>query len=966
MLFSILSMTISFGLLCPHSVQSVLIPVGVGAYTTDLPAGKLGPANRNNQAAVPKLAPNFTQVPITNAWWSSLIWNFNPENSWSENLFAHPLSFRARATGLEVGYPLSYHVTPFNPMPRGHQVQEYHYPHTRDLTLSVAGLNAADTKVSAYSDWTVNAYWGGNGKTLQATIGSGLPFVYLTPSGGDTIINYPTTNANIWYQQNGVIGLTVNGHHYGIFAPHGSTWKLTTGQLQSSLKGKNYYSVALLPDNKATTLEFFRQHAYAFVTDTKAVWQYDQNTSSLKTTYTVQTVLKESGPNKSNINRPLMALYRHQWLNTNHPMLEFSYQSAKGLMKVIDDHQFTTTLAFNGVVPFLPLAAKNGESSFNQDQLYQYIDSIYKETQPNRWKIDANTDTYWSGKALNRISQLIPIADQVNHTAARDLFLSEVKTELQNWFDGKNNKIFYYDNVWKTLIGYPASYGSDTQLNDHHFHYGYFIMAAALVAHYDPVWASLNQWGGMVELLVKDANNPIRSDTQFPFLRHFDVYTGHSWASGPAAFASGNNQESSSEAIHFSAGLILWGTILNNPVLRDLGIYLYTTEISAIQQYWFDLQNQVFPAKFEANTAGIVWSDGAAYAIWWDGTVQELHGIQFLPMTPAMLYLGGFPDYLKANQDFMLGNNGTNSADTWRDIHMSVKALYDSQGAIQEFNSHENYTPEAGESKAHTYHWIHNIHALGQVDHRITANIPTYQVFNKNGIRTHVAYNPSGKPIHVLFSDGVSLTVPAKSVATEDSNPSEHQFTNGLISNGTVTFWFQPNWDTHFVNVHYQLDNGDLVKVAMTNSNGNWRYTLAEIKPGQVIDYYYSYEDEGATKQTSPNRHVYQSEEPNPDPDDTLVDETEDYRVSIVSIDKGMKIVFAPKQPSTFVDIHYTVNQGNQQNHRMSHVNGKWEQELKDLSDPTSLDFHFTFTKGTAAYDTKDYSHTYQKKVLKN
>jgi len=29
------------------------------------------------------------------------------------------------------------------------------------------------------------------------------------------------------------------------------------------------------------------------------------------------------------------------------------------------------------------------------------------------------------------------------------------------------------------LVGYPPSYGSDTWFNDHHFHYGYFIRAAA-------------------------------------------------------------------------------------------------------------------------------------------------------------------------------------------------------------------------------------------------------------------------------------------------------------------------------------------------------------------------------------------------------------------------------------------------------------------------------------------------------
>ena len=34
---------------------------------------------------------------------------------------------------------------------------------------------------------------------------------------------------------------------------------------------------------------------------------------------------------------------------------------------------------------------------------------------------------------------------------------------------------------------------------------------------------------------------------------------GHSWASGHGAFASGNNHESSSEAMNFATAVMLWG-----------------------------------------------------------------------------------------------------------------------------------------------------------------------------------------------------------------------------------------------------------------------------------------------------------------------------------------------------------------------------------------------------------------------
>ena len=86
---------------------------------------------------------------------------------------------------------------------------------------------------------------------------------------------------------------------------------------------------------------------------------------------------------------------------------------------------------------------------------------------------------------------------------------------------------------------------------------GSIIGAAAIVAQYDQAWAAESAWGGMVKTLVRDTANPSRSDTAYPFLRGFDVYAGHGWASGHQGFAAGNNQESSSEGQNFANALIL-------------------------------------------------------------------------------------------------------------------------------------------------------------------------------------------------------------------------------------------------------------------------------------------------------------------------------------------------------------------------------------------------------------------------
>ena len=40
------------------------------------------------------------------------------------------------------------------------------------------------------------------------------------------------------------------------------------------------------------------------------------------------------------------------------------------------------------------------------------------------------------------------------------------------------------------MIGYPAGHGNKIiNINDHHFHWGYFIHAAAFMEQFEPGWA---------------------------------------------------------------------------------------------------------------------------------------------------------------------------------------------------------------------------------------------------------------------------------------------------------------------------------------------------------------------------------------------------------------------------------------------------------------------------------------------
>jgi hypothetical protein len=83
--------------------------------------------------------------------------------------------------------------------------------------------------------------------------------------------------------------------------------------------------------------------------------------------------------------------------------------------------------------------------------------------------------------------------------------------------------------------------------------------------------------------------------------------------------------------------------------------------------------------------------------------------------------------------------------------------MTDPESAIADYQTVSNYIPEAGETKAHTYHWIHTFRSLGHLKTgtgSLTSDYPGALAFDKNGVVSYVVYNFSGEPRVVRFSDG--------------------------------------------------------------------------------------------------------------------------------------------------------------------------------------------------------------------
>ena len=279
-------------------------------------------------------------------------------------------------------------------------------------------------------------------------------------------------------------------------------------------------------DSTRTTLATsYGRYAHAHVTGTKISYSYSAGTGKVNSTYAFTTEAKEGTETKT-----VVSLYPHQWkdLAGGSPISQ-TYVSPRGQMKnLVGVSSFATSMTYHGILPELPAVATSAGA--DRATLINYLNQVADDPAGEQ-----KPDTYWAGKGLGRSARIAEIADLVGETATRDKALTAMKRTLENWLtasSGENDHLFYYDQNWGTLIGYDASYGSDQELNDHHFHYGYFIAAAATVAKFDPNWAKSSQYGGMIDLLIRDANNYDRDDNRFPYLRDFDIYAGHDWASG--------------------------------------------------------------------------------------------------------------------------------------------------------------------------------------------------------------------------------------------------------------------------------------------------------------------------------------------------------------------------------------------------------------------------------------------------
>lgn len=220
---------------------------------------------------------------------------------------------------------------------------------------------------------------------------------------------------------------------------------------------------------------------------------------------------------------------------------------------------------------------------------------------------------YFSGKALNKFAMLVYTVGQLaNSPEQAKPALDDLKKAFAMFVNNNQQNPLVYDTVWKGVVssaGYSGDLGLDfgnTAYNDHHFHYGYFVLTAAIIGTIDPSWIGPNKdW---VNMLVRDAGNPSANDAHFPFSRAFDWYHGHSWAKGLFESFDGKDEESTSEDAMFGYALKMWGKTVGDASMEARGNLMLGIMRRTLEAYFLmEKDNQNQPPNFIANrVTGIV------------------------------------------------------------------------------------------------------------------------------------------------------------------------------------------------------------------------------------------------------------------------------------------------------------------------------------------------------------------------
>ena len=670
-----------------------------------------------------------------------------------------------------------------------------HFLLSNENGLASSGI-FTHTSTKNWGDWTVSMRLkAGETKYFDVTFGRGLPYTWIESTGLgmeissqiDKVYTLDGQPAKLPLKSDALI-VEIDKRLYGLFGPDNSTFHVKNKKLQISTTSKKLFiSVAAIPDlSKAQELY---KYAFAVPRNTKFDWQYDQSKGEVATTWTAETEALK-GTNK----KLLQGWIPHHWRITKNDLnfSAVSFRTQRGLLKLSAGNTFKISWPFQGMMPTFPLPDQqsSGKSGYSQKVLSDYLEKWISEKQNQPKNQRYRADTYWGGKDFLKMSQVMTIAGQLNHPKHETAY-KLTKEALTDWltYTPDENEYFFakYPAPWNGLVGFKPSYGSE-MFTDNHFHYGYTILASALLGIKDNEW--INAYKDMLTLIAKQYANWDRSDNNFPFLRTFDPWGGHSYAGGMSSNHDGNNQESSSEAMGSWAGLFLLGDVLGDDKMRACGAMGYAIEAEAIHEYWNDYygwkegqKSSNYSEKYEHSIVSVLRDRDIGFWTWFSGEPKHIYGIQWLPVWTTMHYLAKDAEFVDFQVDSMLKKQGkgkpyniSNIDRDWGHVTLGYKLWGNTLEACRILDMERQSNRPIGDYKngGLSYFLSHSYNALGKVATEYNTSLPTSLVFKDGNKHKAVLMNHSSKAVEVIiYKDGKQIdkvTAPANTLHTHHIN----------------------------------------------------------------------------------------------------------------------------------------------------------------------------------------------------
>ncbi|CAI4050600.1 hypothetical protein SKDZ_14G3880 [Saccharomyces kudriavzevii ZP591] len=391
---------------------------------------------------------------------------------------------------------------------------------------------------------------------------------------------------------------------------------------------------------------YYDQAAGMYVTDFKVQGVSDGSSATYEFSYTTQ------GESASG-NTIIFALPHHE--SSFSDTMQNSYtgiqlaSTTKGLMNgyLTTSLQFSTSL--NRQISWLPWSSQLGSTplEYSVEQLQLLAEVANSELQVSISESISGLNTYYLGKVIDKYSYiLLTVSEIIQDEAATESTLKNIKSAFDTLLQNQQIYPLVYDTKFNGLVSSGDWASTSTQYdfgntyyNDHHFHYGYIIHAAAVIGYVDSklngTWAADNKdW---VNSLVRDVANPSDKDEYFAQSRMFDWFNGHSWAAGLYENGNGKNEESSSEDYNFAYAMKLWGAAIGDLSMELRGDLMISIMKDSMNDYfYYQDDNTVEPEEIIGNkVSGILFDNIIDYTTYFGTNTEYIHGIHMLPITPV-------------------------------------------------------------------------------------------------------------------------------------------------------------------------------------------------------------------------------------------------------------------------------------------------------------------------------------------